>query len=48
MDEKLAFLHFPCYNDKTIRIKKRLTNSNPYDIVIGRMEELRSFFYAQK
>ncbi|RGD72605.1 hypothetical protein DWX31_01875 [Hungatella hathewayi] len=27
--------------------KKRLTNPDPYDIVIGRMEELRSFFYAQ-
>ena len=27
--------------------KKRLTNPDQYDIVIGRMEELRSFFYAQ-
>jgi hypothetical protein len=28
--------------------KKRLTNPALYVIVIGRMEELRSFFYAQK
>jgi len=27
--------------------KKRLTNPVLYVIVIGRMEELRSFFYAQ-
>lgn len=32
------FIHF---------CKKRLTNPNSYVIVIGRMEELRSFFYAQ-
>lgn len=39
-------------NDKTLDMtevssKKRLTFFCPYGIVIGRMEELRSFFYAQ-
>ncbi len=38
MSERLNFTGF---------CKKRLTNPAPYVIVIGRMEELRSFFYAQ-
>ena len=36
------------FRDLRGKTKKTLTNKRFYGIVYGRMEELRSFFYAQK